>query len=47
MFDNGVLRLMLRKSLLWTGIAAGIVGLLAGAVLDRMVARSRAARSVP
>jgi uncharacterized protein (TIGR02246 family) len=45
MFDNGVLRLILRKSLLWTGIAAGAAGLLAGSVLGLIVARRRASRT--
>lgn len=47
MFDNGVLRLILRKSLLWTGIAAGVAGLLLGTILGLIVARRRAARAVP
>ncbi len=34
-FDNPVLKLAIRKTSLWTGIGAGIIGLLVGTVIGR------------
>jgi hypothetical protein len=46
MFDNGVLDLYVRQNRLWTGIAAGAIGLLIGLLLGMMFSgRGRKAAS--
>jgi ketosteroid isomerase-like protein len=39
MFDNGVLDLFVQRNRLWTGIIAGIIGLVAGVVLGGVFSR--------
>jgi ketosteroid isomerase-like protein len=38
-FDNPILALALRKTAIWTGFGAGLVGLVLGVVLTRLLAR--------
>jgi hypothetical protein len=47
LFDNPVLRLVVEKTALYTGVAAVLVGLVAGIVLGWLVAKKRARRGVP
>jgi len=39
MFDNPVMWIAVRKSMLWTGIAAGVAGLLVGLIVARLFRR--------
>jgi uncharacterized protein (TIGR02246 family) len=45
MFKNDVINLAIKKTALWTGIGAGIAGLLIGAAAGRVTARRRASKA--
>jgi uncharacterized protein (TIGR02246 family) len=46
-FDNGVLHLALRKTALWTGIGAGVGGLVVGAIVCSLLRRRPATGTTP
>lgn len=46
-FDNPVLALAIRKTALWTGLGAGLVGIVLGALLTRLLGRRPASGAAP